>query len=135
MTQKQANYAKALKRQIHLSSRYIHYFKDDREAYEELLTKHFGVTSSTKLKIDELVMLRDYMNHETEELPIYEPEKATEPQLSLMRLIWSRYAQDVSDKALIAFINHNFTKKYVQPAEISLTDAQKIIPVLKKMDP
>jgi len=133
MTQKQARYAKALKKQIHLSSRYKHYYKDDREAYEELLKKHFGVTSSTKLKIDDLVKLRDYMEHKLEELPIYKGKCATPAQLCTMLSMWQNYANDVSEEALLVFTNKQLKKSHVNLNLITLLEAQKMIPTLKKM--
>jgi len=138
VTAKQEAYSKQLKMHIHTSVRYVNYYKDERKDYKNLLLTHFEVTSSTNLQIDQLIMLRDYMNYQRESLPIQKEPNANEtrvttPQLSTIRSMWNNYAEDTSDEALLKFFNRKFKKRYLHLNVMRMDEAQKLIPILKKM--
>jgi len=135
MTPRQQLYHKSLIQQIHTSKRYSEYFRHNRDDYEALLQEHFGVTSSKELEIDQLVILVNYFNFQQKELPIQKPKKqnATMAQLSTIRSMWAQYADDVSDDALLRFIKRQFKKQLLHVKNLSFEEAQKLIPMLKRM--
>lgn len=136
MTPKQQNFHKSLIRSIHLSKRYREYYKEDKEEYKELLKIHFGVESSKKLSIDQLIIFINFMNFKRDSLPKFRTgtdEPCTQAQLSTMRGIWSEVARVKTDETLLAFINRNRRTTYKELHLVTKFDAQKIIPVLKSM--
>ncbi len=131
-TKAQLKLKKQLIKAVHVSKRYVNFFKENESEYRELLKKHFGVESSTKLTIEQLMMLIDYLNFKRDSLPVFEPKKATARQIEHLRGLWKRYAKDKSDRALLWFL-----KKYegVLPLRVeyvSKESAQKAIVALKK---
>ncbi|WP_294962348.1 hypothetical protein [Sulfurimonas sp.] len=63
MTDKQKRYKVALIRSIHCSDMYKNVYADDRELYETMLENRFGVSSSKKLGIEELIALDSFVNN------------------------------------------------------------------------
>jgi len=128
-------YRVMLIKQIHVSHRYRDYFIYQREEYEELLHEHFGVTSSKHLNIDQLVMLCDWMNFRIDILPVQKKKAdlVTPAQLTTIRGMWSQYAKDTSDEALLKFVKKIIGEQYLHIKSLKLEEAQKIIPVLDKM--
>jgi len=138
MTDRQKAYKKSLIKQLHISRRYREYYREEREAYEALLFKHFSVSSSKELQIDQLIALVKYFNFERETLMIQHSSeeskhKSSVKQLNTIRSIWSNYADDTSDSALLKFIKRQFKKQYLHVKSISRTEAQTLIAVLLKM--
>ena len=136
MTLRQKTYHKSLIQQLHISKRYREYFKHNRDEYEELLEKHFGVSSSKKLQIDQLIILVKYFNFQSATLPIQKqntPNASTPAQLNTIRSIWSNYADDTSDETLLKFIRRQFKKQYLHVKNLSLKEAQILIVTLRRM--
>ncbi len=128
-------YKKLLIRQIHVSPRYREFYSKDDDAYRELLHQHFAQRSSKNLNIDQLVMLRDYMNLQSATLPVQKPKPsfATPSQLTTLRGMWARYADDESDAALLKFAVRIIKKQCLHLKNLTLSEAQKLISVLDKM--
>lgn len=139
MTQAQEHYQKKLIKSLHISRRYREYFKDEKEEYRELLQEHYGVDTSKKLTINQLITLVDYMNFKDVKLPTYKRRgdefgaRATKPQLEMMKGLWNSFADNPTDTALLAFVNRQTKKTYLYVYMVSKTEAQKIIPVLQRM--
>ncbi|MCX6076413.1 MAG: DUF1018 domain-containing protein [Campylobacterales bacterium] len=133
MTPKQQTLHGSLIKQLHISKRYKEYYKENKEEYQELLQRHFGMNSSKELSIDQLIVFADYMNFKRDTLPEYKAEICTKAQLSTMRGLWNSFASTPTDEALLKFVNRNRGKEYTELHMISKSDAQKVIPVLKTM--
>lgn len=131
MTQKQKVYRSALVQAVHLSKKYREYFKDNREEYEEALFKAFGVRSSKELSISDLEVFTDWLNYRIDALPEFVPEKITDNQLKMLRKLWSEYANDKTDEALLKFV-HRITKQlYLKLDLVKKGEATKCITALK----
>jgi len=139
MTLKQERYYKSLIKALHLSRRYKEYFKDEKDEYVELLQESFGVNSSTKLSINQLILFVDYMNFKDVVLPTYTKRDGefgatcTKPQLEMMRGLWNSFATTKTEEALLKFANRQAKKSYTKLHMVTLREAQKIIPVLETM--
>lgn len=133
MTLKQQTLHGSLIKQLHISKRYKEYYKENKEEYQELLQRHFGMRSSKELSIDQLIVFADYMNFKRGALPEYKAEICTKAQLSTMRGLWNSFASNPNDEALLAFVNRQTRKSYTELHMTTLIEAQKIIPVLKNM--
>lgn len=135
LTLKQQAYRKMLLKQIHLSPRYINYYKDSRDEWQEFLKEHFGVTSSAKLSIDNLKELNSYLYFKKDSLkPIQEPTNntlATPLQCKKIKELWCEWANDKSDIALLSWLGKKFKTYHLRLETISRIDAGKIIAVLK----
>ncbi|WP_455756492.1 phage protein GemA/Gp16 family protein [Sulfurimonas sp.] len=139
MTPKQERYYKSLIKALHISRRYKEYYSDNKDEYKELLKESFGVESSTKLTINQLILFVDYMNFEDVELPIYAKRgdafgaTCTKAQLEMMQGLWNSFATQKNDAALLKFANRQAKKEYLELHQITKAEAQKIIPILKTM--
>ena len=133
MTKKQQLLHKSLVRQLHISKRYAAYYKLNKDEYVELLQTHFGKETSKDLSIEQLIDLVDYMNFKKEELKVYNATLSTKSQQDYIKELWDKYADDTSEKALLEFIYRQTQKRYLHLHMIGKKEAQKVIPVLKKM--
>lgn len=131
LTPKQQAYRKNLLTKIHLSPRYVNFYKDNKDEWVALLDKHFGVQSSAKLKIDNLVELMDYCNFKRSNLPIFKKWHITMAQAKYMRELWQDYANDKSDEALLRWILNKFKVAYIKIDLIKRRDGAMIISVLR----
>ena len=134
LTPAQKQLKKGLIQAIHLSKRYINYYKDNKEEYKKLLMDNFGVDTSTKLTINQLIVLKDYLNFKRDSLSNFK-EKATPSQIKLLRELWQDYARDTSDRALIWFLKKYEGRLVINIEQISKKAAQKAIIALKKSTP
>ena len=132
-TTKLQSLAKKLKAAVHLSQRYTQYYKDNKEEYRELLQKHFNVNSSSKLSIDQLIALLDYLNFKTDEIKTKKQNKASPAQVATIKKLWAQYARDKSDRALIHFLSKYNNSTLALKVEYYPSQAlQKGIIALKK---
>jgi len=131
-TKAQLKLKKQLIKAVHVSKRYVNFFKENESEYRELLKKHFGVESSTKLTIEQLMMLIDYLNFKRDSLPVYKPQKATARQIEHLRGLWKRYAKDKSDRALLWFLKRFEGVLPLRVEYVSKESAQNAIVALKK---
>jgi len=134
MTPKQKQLHASLIKALHISRRYKEYYKENRDEYKELLSEHFGVESSKELGIDELIGLVEWMNFKLDVLPQQKAyHHCTQAQLRMMQGLWNSFARDSSEDALLEFVNRIIHKRYLHLHMLSKSEAQKVIPVLKKM--
>jgi len=133
MTPKQKRLKASLIKALHISKRYQEYYKENRDAYKELLSEYFGVESSLELGIEELIGLVDWMNFKRDVLPMRKEPNCTKAQLVMMQGLWREVARNTSEEALLAFVQRIIHKRYLHLHMLSKTEAQKVIPVLKKM--
>ncbi|WOE69113.1 phage protein GemA/Gp16 family protein [Hydrogenimonas thermophila] len=133
-TKAQLKLKKQLIKAVHVSKRYVNFFRENESEYRELLKKHFGVESSTKLTIEQLMMLIDYLNFKRDSLPIFNqnPQKATARQIEHLRGLWNRYAKDKSERALLWFLKRFEGVLPLRVEYVSKESAQKAIVALKK---
>ena len=129
---KQKAYHKALVQGVHVSKKYRAYYKDNKEEYQEVLERAFGVRSSKLLNIDNLQILNDWLNGRRDELPTHRPEDMSEAQEVKLRELWCGYAKDVSDTALLSFVKRVSKKAYMRVDLIDKASATKAITALKK---
>lgn len=135
MTAKQTKLKKSLIKGIHISKRYQEYYKNDRDTYEHILDDVFGVKSSKELDIDQLKAFVAWLNYKTDELRIDKRKStATAAQIRKIKELWGTVARNPSDQALREFVHEITHNLYIHIEGISKKDAQKMIPVLKKMN-
>ncbi len=135
MTAKQKAYRKNLLTKIHLSERYVGFYRHNKDEWKELLIKHFGVDSSADLDIENLLNLLDFCNFKKGCLPTYKDECATSAQVKYMRDLWKNYARDKSDEAFLNFLQKRFKISVIKLDLIPLKDAGRIIAVLEGFKP
>ena len=134
MTAKQEAYKKSLIQQVHISAKYTAYYGDNNDEYRDKLETHFGERSSKDMNIEQLLVLVKWLNYDIPDLPIIKDrsKEATERQMTLIRTLWSTYANDTSDTALRGFINKITKKTYLHLDKLSKKDAALCIVALKK---
>ncbi len=130
LTKAQEELKKSLIRAVHLSRRYTNYYKDDKEAYRELLEEHFGVKSSKELSISELIELNDYLNFRRGSLS--HTRLMSKAQERLLKELWSEVARDKSQRALIWFLKRFEGELRISVDRYSKKSASKAILALKK---
>ena len=139
MTKKQQSFHASLIKGLHTSKRYQGYYKDEKEEYKELLQEHFGVDTSTKLNINQLKILVDYMNFKDVELPRHKRRDAefgatcTKAQHEMMKGLWNDFARTPTEEKLLSFLNRKLSKEYKELHQVTKVEAQKMIPVLVTM--
>jgi len=130
MTQKQSNYRKKLIRDIHISSRYQLFYKENREEYEALLQEYFGHGSSAKLSITQLEQLSDFM---CANKPLPKRNMVTPQQLYKMSELRALKARTNTDAALLAFAARICRRTPKDLPDLSMDEGQKVIVALSKM--
>jgi len=123
-------YRKILIQQVHLSGKYRAFYKDNKEEYVALLKKSFNVNSSTKLSIDSLVALVDFLNYKTEEIVCENNVKITQAQKEKLLELWDTYARDSSEVALMKFIFTVSNERFISVNALSKTLTSKVIAIL-----
>lgn len=132
LTPKQKLYHKALVQYVHVSKKYRAYYKDHKDEYRDVLERAFGVRSSKDLRVNDLKVLVDWLNHRRDDLPVHRPDKITDAQEVMLRELWSRYAKDTSDTALLSFVKRVGKKAYIKVELVDKASATKCIIALKK---
>ena len=134
MTHKQLAYQKSLIKQVHISSRYQNYYKENKAEYQELLKEHFGVCSSKELSVSDLIILVDYLNFKRDTLPSTPPPRdITKKQYEYIKGLWNDKARDKSDEALLNFVKRQTKRKIDSLNKLGFEEAQKLIIALKAM--
>jgi len=134
MTQAQEKYKKQLIQKIQINKKNV--FLDDEERKEFILSR-FGVTSTTKMNIDQLKLLLDFCYRKVSDIPLYEKiedkDKITFVQKEKIWMLWKEKARDKSEAALL-----NFASKIAQYNITSLDNllkgkATKLIVALNRL--
>ncbi len=126
------DYKKILIQQVHLSRKYREYYKNNRDDYKELLKRSFSVESSTKLDIDSLIALVDFLNYKTDEIESKNNVRITEAQKAKLLELWELYAKDTSEVALMKFIFTVSKKRFISVNSLDKSLASKVIAILLK---
>ena len=130
MTKKQIAYKKALLKMVHLSHTYKAFFANNREGWEEFLTKRFGVKSSKDLSIDELKSLVDYLNNKSDKLEV---KKITQNQLNFLLNLWEQKSRLKNKEALINFAKRIIKRNFDNLEDLSHREAAKLISAVKNL--
>lgn len=133
MTPKQQQTHKSLITQVHTSTRYKNYYKDNREAYEELLYNAFGKRSSKALHVTELIKLVSYLNMQTDALPVFTPKHCTASQAWKITTLWEQKARDKSEHALLSFCKRIVKRECESIATLSVDEAKKVLIALQRL--
>ena len=126
------DYKKLLIQQVHLSRKYREHYKNNKEDYRDLLQRSFNEQSSTKLDIDSLISLVDFLNYKTEEIQTKNNTKITEMQKVKLLELWHTYAKETSEVALMKFIFTVSKRRFVSVNTLDKTLASKVIAILIK---
>jgi len=124
------DYKKILIQQVKMSKKWRAFYKDNREDYVALLQEKFNVESSTKLDIDALISLVDFMNYKTDEIESRNNTKITLKQKEKLLELWHGYAKDTSEVALMKFIFTVTKQRFVSVNTLSKTLTSKVIAIL-----
>jgi len=133
MTPKQQRIQKSLITQVHTSPRYKNYYKDNREAYEEMLYNAFGKRSSKTLHVTELIKLVSYLNMQTDALPIFTPKHCTPSQAWKITALWQEKARDKSEQALLNFCKRIVKRECESIATLRVDEAKKVLIALQNL--
>lgn len=132
MTKKQIAYKKSLLKMVHVSHTYRVFFANNREGWEEFLTKRFGVKSSKDLSIDELKSLVDYLNNVSDKLEV---KKITKNQINFLLNLWAQRSELKSRESLVAFAKRIVKREFKELESLSFREANKLIAAIKALAP
>lgn len=133
MTLKQQKIHKSLITQVHTSTRYKNYYKENRTVYEEILYGAFSKRSSKALHVTELIQLVSYLNMQTDTLPVFQHKRCTPSQAWKITTMWEQKARDKSERALLSFCKR-ITKRECESTEtLSIDEAKKVLIALQKL--
>jgi hypothetical protein len=127
MTQKQTLYKKALIKDIQINKHRV--FADDEER-KEFMQSRFGVDSTTKLSIEELVKLRDFCLGKVSDIKV---DTLSGGQAFRIRLMWREKARDKSSMALLLFAKRICKRDIYDILTLKKAEATKLIVALEKL--
>lgn len=127
MTSKQTAYKKALIKDIQINKRNV--FIDDEQRREFMLSR-FGVESTTKLSIEQLMQLRDFCIKKVSDIKV---DIISEAQGWRINALWSDKARDKSTMALLLFAKRICKRSVYDLASLKKSEATKLIVALEKM--
>ena len=100
----QSQYKKKLIQNIQIHKRKAFPTDEDRKAF---MLSRFGYDSTTKLSIDNLKLLLDYIHKRITDIPILKKidgkDLITNPQKEKIRVLWKLKATNKSEAALLSF--------------------------------
>jgi hypothetical protein len=130
----QQEYKKKLTQNIQIHKHKVFY---DDEERKEFIKSRFGVDSTTKLSIDNLKLLLDYIHKRIPDIPILDKVKGkdliTHPQKEKIRMLWKQKAKDKSETALLNFASKILNYKTSSLDNLLKGKATKLIVALNKM--
>ena len=129
LTPKQQHYRKALLGKIHSAPMYIALYKDDRPAWEHMLQRAFGVTSSAKLTIKQLLNLLDFLQGNNR----YAGEYITDNQIRYIRHVWQQKAHHKDEKHLLAFARRTCQATPISLSLLTRHQASGLIAAIKRL--
>ena len=135
MTQAQEKYKKQLIQKIQINKSNV--FLDDEERKEFILSR-FGVTSTTKMNIDQLKLLLDFCYRKVSDIPLYEKvenkDNITFAQKEKIWMLWNEKAKDKSEAALLSFASKITNYKTTSIDNLLKGKATKLIVALEKLN-
>lgn len=129
LSEKQAGFRKQLLARIHLSDAYRSVYADDRPAWEKLLQDHFGTSSSASLRIDELIRLRDWLEHRRAGLD----ERPSQQKIEFIKRLWAQRARQSDEKSLLSFARKNTGLALIGLNALTVDQANGLIAAIKRM--
>ena len=133
MTPKQLQIHKSLITQVHTSTRYKNYYRENRDAYEEMLYTSFGKRSSKALHVTELIQLVSYLNMREGTLPVFQHKSCTPSQAWKIMSLWEQKARDKSEHALLSFCKRITKRECESIATLRVDEAKNILIALQKL--
>lgn len=133
MTSKQQQTHKSLITQVHTSMRYKNYYKENRDAYEEMLYNAFGKRSSKALHVTELIQLVSYLNMQADALPVFQFKCCTPSQAWKITTLWEQKARDKSEQSLLSFCKRITKRECESIATLRVDEAKNILIALQKL--
>ena len=134
MTPAQEKYKKQLIQKIQINKSNV--FLDDDERKEFILSR-FGVTSTTKMNIDQLKLLLEFCYRKVSDIPLYEKvenkDNITFAQKEKIWMLWNEKAKDTSEAALLSFASKITNYKTTSLDNLLKGKATKLIVALEKM--
>ena len=132
MTTKQRNYQISLLRRLHLSPRYVNFYKDDQIAYRHFLKKQLGVESSKELKIDILRELVAYFEFEQDKAPT---NKASSQQIDFLKHLWSNNATNKDFDTLLTLLKNKVNPLLKSISDLTPKECKQAIGIVSKLKP
>jgi len=134
MTQAQEKYKKQLIQKIQINKSNVFY--DDEERKEFILSR-FGITSTTKMNIDQLKLLLDFCYRKVSDIPLYEKvenkDNITFAQKEKIWMLWNEKANDKSEAALLKFASRVTNYKTTSLDNLLKGKATKLIVALESL--
>jgi len=135
MTPAQEKYKKQLIQKIQINKSNV--FLDDEERKEFILSR-FGVTSITKMNIDQLKLLLDFCYRKVSDIPLHEKiqnkDNITFAQKEKIMVLWNEKAKDKSEAALLSFAFKITKYKTSNLDNLLKGKATKLIVALEKLN-
>ncbi|WP_324172006.1 phage protein GemA/Gp16 family protein [Sulfurimonas sp.] len=135
MTEKQRNYQSALIKSIHSSELYKDVYSDDRELYEAMLENTFGVLSSKKLSIEELINLNNFMNKKGELRVAPKKVGSTTNQINFIKTLWSKNSRNKDLNSLLTQVKKVIKRDINALESLTKDEAGKVIASIKNIKP
>jgi len=129
MTAKQKKYKFALIKAIHCSSMYKEIYSKDRGLYEIMLMNSFGVKSSKKLNIAQLISLKEFLN--TGKAIEASSSRATHNQLSFILALWKDKSRNKDLFSLFRLVKKIISRDIKSLLELSKKEAMNVIVGIK----
>lgn len=126
MTQKQEAYKKSLIKNIQIIKSGV--FVDDEQRREFMLSR-FGVDSTTKLSIEELILLLKFCKKEIEDIPL---QMASSKQRYRINELWFKKSREKTISSMINFVNKVAQRRIVFLDELRKDEATKVIVALER---
>ena len=134
MTPAQEKYKKQLIQKIQINKKNV--FSNDEDRKEFMLSR-FGVTSTTKMNIDQLKLLLDFCYRKVSDIPLYEKvenkDNITFAQKEKIMMLWNEKAKDKSETALLSFASRVTNYKTTSLDNLLKGKATKLIVALNRM--
>jgi phage gp16-like protein len=135
MTDKQRRYKSSLIKSIHSSQLYKDVYCDDRELYETMLENTFGVTSSKKLSIEELINLNNFMNKKGELRVAPKKVGATTNQINFIKTLWTNNSRNKDLNSLLTQIKKVIKRDINALESLTKDEAGRVIASIKNIKP
>ena len=135
MTDKQRRYKSALIKSIHCSDMYKNIYAHDRDLYESMLQNRFGVDSSKKLGIEELISLDRFMNKKDGLQIVPKKIYATKNQIAFIKTLWGANSKEKTISSLLKLVSKVLQKEVERLEDIAKNEAGKVIASIKNIKP
>ncbi len=135
MTKKQTNFKIGLIKSVHCSAMYKEVYADDRELYEGMLQRAYGVKSSKELGIEELVELSKFLNKKGELRLAPNKVYATKNQVSFIKSCWRANSRNKDLIGLLKLVKKIVKRDVNSVSKIYKSEAGGVISAVKSIKP